>query len=248
MSDRSTAHIVETPLYSLIIRITQLVLALLTLALVGHTVNYSTGGAAGVALTGYAGAVVQAEIAPASFVIFCCVWTFLVNGYLIGTTLWLPVAYNMWAQLSAEIVTIIFWLSGWASLAAWVSARADSARQAQEYADNAARQGYSSGEYKNFFTAWATAAAGAAFGAIIWVLFIVNFVIFCLSLQRHRNDPANANNRFGVAEKGQNHELNQVPPQQQQQYPQQTQTPAPYVQPTPPPQQWQQSPPPQQQY
>jgi hypothetical protein len=233
-------------MYSLIIRIVQLVLALLTLGLVGHSVNYWTGGQYGVALSGYAGAIVQAEIAPASFVIFCCVWTFLVNGYLVGTTLWLPVAYNMWAQLSAEAVTVIFWLAGWASLASYVSSKADYARSAVDFPEGTPDKYKTEGN--KYFTAWATAASGAAFGAIIWVLFIVTFVTFCLSLHRHRNDPANANNRFGVAEKGQNHELNQVPPQQQQQYPQQTQTPAPYVQPTPPPQQWQQSPPPQQQY
>ncbi|KAF8463283.1 hypothetical protein BDZ91DRAFT_731913 [Kalaharituber pfeilii] len=147
----------------------------------------------------------------------------------------------MWGHLVLEIVTTIFWLGGWASLAAWSSANSI-------YFEHVKGKTYSK---------WATTAAGAAFGAVMWVLWIVTFVTFAMRLHRHRHDPQNQHlSQFGFPEKGQNHEMNRVQgvqstPQQYPQptqtpvYPESTPTPVQYVQ-GPPPPQWQQSPPPQQ--
>jgi len=229
MSDRSTAHVVPVPGYITIIRVVQFVLSVVVLGLVGNTIS-------GVNKY-YDASRLSNELEPLSFLIFCCVWTWLVIAYLIVTPLALPVAYNMWAQLALEAISWIFWLAGFASTASFASDWAP----------------YFEGSKGKIFGYWASAAAGAAMGALVWILFTVTLVVFSLRLHAYRQDPANAQaGGFGFAEKGESHAMGAVPPQhiqaQQQQpvYPDSAPTPVQYA--TPPPQQWQQSPPPQQQY
>lgn len=233
----STAHIVALPGFVTIIRVVQLLLAVVIMGLVGNTINGANK------LFGNS-QVVRNNTEPLAFVIFCCVWTLLVNAYLLVTPIFLPVAYNMWAHLVLEVVSWIFWLAGWASTASW----------AADWAS------YFDGTTGKVFGYWGSSAAGAAMGAIMWVLFTVTLVFFCLRLNAHRKDPNNAHlNSLGFAEKGgESHQMGavqqQVPVQQQmpvqQQYPDSTApTPVQTYVATPPPQQWQQSPPPQgQQY
>ncbi|KAF8416689.1 hypothetical protein EV426DRAFT_625652 [Tirmania nivea] len=218
----STAHIVALPGFVSIIRIVQLVLTLVILGLIGNTLNGFTGG------TG-----ITLGVEPLAFMIFCCVWTLLVNAYLLATPIFLPAAYNMWAHLGLEAIAWIFWLSGWAATASWASLWS----------------AYS--EYSGkIYSYWATAAAGAAMGAIMWILYTVTLVFFCLRLHAHRADPNNAHlSGLGLAEKGgETHPMGAVQQHQQQVvYSPSESAPTPvqtYVA-TPPPQQWQQSPPPQ---
>lgn len=82
------------------------------------------------------------------------VWTWLVTAYLILTPLLLPVAYNMWAHLVLEVLSWLFWLSGFASAASWAST----------WASNFSGTGVD----KKVFSYWATAAACAGLGAIMW--------------------------------------------------------------------------------
>jgi len=223
----STSHIVELPFFVTIIRIAQLVLTIIILGLAGNTINGLTGGS---------GATFGLE--PLGFTIFCCVWTLLVNAYLLATPIFLPVAYNMWGHLALEALSWLFWLSGFASTASWASARSGWG--------NDSFLGYPS-SYKSY---WATAAAAAGMGAIMWILYTVTLVFFCLRLHSHRTDPNNAHlSSLGLAEKGgEGHQMGAVQHQQQQQvvYPPSEAAPTPVQQyvATPPPQQWQQSPPP----
>lgn len=239
MTDSKTAHIVETPQYFFFIRIAQFILSIVILGLVGYTIDYYGGGRRTYGLE------------ELGFMVFCCVWTWLVIAYVFITTLWLPVAYNMWGQLAAEVLATLFWFCAWAATAAWV-------------ADLAPAYDGAPAKLKK---PWSTAAAGTGLGALIWVLFMITTVTFCLRLNRHRKDPANAHlSKLGL-QMNEKHELGHVagapvaPAQQpqvyqapevvhQQQYvPTPSQTPVQYpgVQPTPPPQGWSQSPPPQQQ-
>lgn len=215
----STAHIVAVPGFVTIIRIAQLVLTIVIIGLAGNTI------------TGW-GKVTTLAVEPLAFLIFCCVWTLLLNAYLLVTPAFLPVAYNMWAHLALEAIAWIFWLSGWAATASWAST--------WSMFQNATGKDYSY---------WATGAAAAAMGAIMWVLYTVTLVFFCIELHKHRNDPNNAHlSSLGFAEKGgETHQMGVVQQQQQQAvYPPSESAPTPvqtYVA-TPPPQQWQQSPPP----
>jgi len=184
-----------------------------------------------------------------AFFIFCCVWTWLVEAYLIVTPLFLEIAYNMWAHLAAEILLCIFWLCGFAALAATVGDTSKSYSNLHKYIQQS--QQYYTGsaldEAKKSYSRWQAAAAASGFGAIIWILVTISVVVFCISLHKHRTSNPDLN-AFGLAEKGQTHEMGNVQqaplPQQQipQQYPQPTETPVQYT--SPPPQQWQQSPPP----
>jgi len=237
--DRSTAHIVPVPGYVTIIRVVQVVMSIMVLGLAGNTISGITK------YFGGAGAIGGIATEPLSFLVFCCVWTWLVCAYLIATPLVLPVAYNMWAHLALEVVSWVFWLAGFASTASWAS-------------DYAHGKEYLGPLYKY----WATSAAAAAFGALIWITFFVTLVVFSLRLHAWRNDPTNAQaGGLGLAEKGgESHQMGVVPPQhvpapqqiQSPVYQDQAPTPVQYANTptpvqytnTPPPQQWQQSPPP----
>lgn len=241
MSDRSTAHIVPVPGYVTILRIVEIVLSILVLALAANTID-------GFSKVLQSTAATSAATEPLGFIVFCCIWTWLVNAYLIATPLYMPVAYNMWAHLALEIISWIFWLAGWASTASWA---ADWAK-------------WFDGATGKVLGRWATGAAAAGLGALIWIIVTVTLVVFALRLKAFREDPANPHaSGLGLAEKGgESHQMGSVPPQHvpaQQQtpvYPDSTSTtPVQYGAPTPvqygntpPPQQWQQSPPPQQQY
>jgi len=246
----SDAHIVALPSYVFILRIVTIVLSIIVLGLAAFSLGQSTS-TTNSSLSGYYGYYASNVIlngANVAFFIFCCVWLWLVEAYLILTPLFLHIAYNMWAHLAAEILLCVFWLCGFAALAATVSDTANS------YSDlhksiQAAQQfpGADVSGDKKAYSQWQAAAAAAGFGAIIWVLVTVTVVVFCISLHKHRTSNPDLN-AFGLAEKGQTHEMGNVqqapPPQQQipQQYPQPTETPVQYT--SPPPQQWQQSPPP----
>jgi len=228
------------PAYITIIRIVQVVLSILVLGLVGNTLS---------GLNKYLGSYAVTLVAEAlAFMVFCCVWTWLVVAYLLVTPLYFPVAYNVWAHLALEVISWIFWLAGFASTASWAS----------EHSELGNKNLY----IKKINGYWATSAAGAAFGALIWITFFVTLVVFCLRFNAWRTDPANAQaGGLGFAEKGhgESHQMGVVPPQhvsapqpsQTPVYQDQAPTPVQYASATPvqytntpPPQQWQQSPPP----
>jgi hypothetical protein len=231
MSDATTAHIVPLPSFVFFIRIFTTVLSIVILGLAGYTLNKLKGEDGGF------GAAIGYNLDPIGFIVFSCVWTWLVNAYLIVTPLWFPAAYNMWGHLFADVTATLFWLAGFAAVADWASKWKKAFTLGSFFGGSSEPAPY-----------WKTAAAAAGLGAIMWILFLIITVVFVLRLMKHRNDPANAHlSSLGFsAEKG-GHELGNV--QQPQQYPQQAATPVQYpVQQTPPPQGWAQSPPPAQQY
>lgn len=227
----STAHIIELPAFVPIIRITQLVLSIVILGLAGNTINGLNGG------TG-----LTLGLEPLAFMVFCCVWTLLINTYLLATLILIPVAYNMWVHLAVEAIAWIFWLSAWAATASWASTWSI-------YSD-----------YTEIYSYWATAAAAAGMGTIMWIMYTVTLVFFCLKLynQRFGSNPNAQAGGLEVAEMGgleatekvgESHPMGAVQ-QQQVVYPASDSAPTPvstYAV-SPPPQQWQQSPPPQQLY
>ncbi|KAI5805351.1 hypothetical protein DFH27DRAFT_550729 [Peziza echinospora] len=220
MSDAKLAHIVPLPSFVFFIRVFTTVLSIVILGLVGYTLNKGTG-------KGIVSAS-DAQLDPIAFVVFAVVWTWLVNAYLIVTPLWFPVAYNMWGHLFGDVTATLFWLAGFAAAGDWASSKK------RWYVDFEG----------NTLTMWKTAAAASGLGAIMWICFLIITVVYILRLHRFRNDPANQHlSPFGFSGEKGGHELGHV--QQQQQYPQQSDTPVQYpVQPTPPPQGWAQSPPP----
>ncbi|KAF8453924.1 hypothetical protein BGX38DRAFT_1141216 [Terfezia claveryi] len=218
-----TAHIIELPPFVPIIRIAQLILSIVIIGLAGNTLNGFNGG------TGF-----TLGLEPLAFMIFCCVWTLVINAYLLATLILIPAAYNMWVHLAVEAIAWIFWLSAWAATASWASTWSF-------YSDYSGK----------VYSYWATAAAAAAMGTIMWVMYTVTLAFFCLKLYKQRFG-SDANAHMGgieAAEKGgESHPMGAVQ-QQQVVYPPSDSAPTPvqYAA-SPPPQQWQQSPQPQQQY
>jgi len=262
----SDAHIVALPSFVFILRIVTIVLSIIVLGLAAFALdltksdlgisNSNSGSGSGsvnnVDLSGWGiGKREWRNYNPflngdnVAFFIFCCVWTWLVEAYVILTPLFLQIAYNMWGHLAAEILLCVFWLCGFAALGATVSDTSDYYSQVHKEISHS--NGADVSDLKKIYSKWQSAAAATGLGAIIWILVTITVVVFCIRLHKHRTSNPDLN-AFGLAEKGQTHEMGNVQqaplPQQQipQQYPQPTETPVQYT--SPPPQQWQQSPPP----
>lgn len=228
--DRS--HIPPTPVWIAIIRVVQLLFALLTLILVAVGASYFGSSWASVGITAFTFALTLIHI-----------------GWLAISILLFPIAYNYWAQLGVEIGSVVFWLASWASLAADGSAlglvptyRVPGQAQASE---------------SKYNTAAGCIKGAAGVGALTWLLFVATLVFFVISLVQYRKAKAPAAGTTGpeAGEPKPGHELSQVPQQaaygQPDPYgnqipPQQPQTgyvqPGQYDQQIPPQQQYQQQP------
>lgn len=53
------------------------------------------------------------------FLLFCSIWTLLVVAYLVVAPLHFPALAHKFAILGVEVVTVIFWFSGWIAVAAF---------------------------------------------------------------------------------------------------------------------------------
>jgi len=100
-------HYVDVPPYISIIRIVQGGLSVLLLALVCYPTSVWTTS------------VTNAPDALA-FNLFTAIWTFLVLGYAIAVPLKAPKYWNKWASIGLEIVTWVFWLAAFATMADFV--------------------------------------------------------------------------------------------------------------------------------
>jgi hypothetical protein len=153
------------PAWLLYIKIAILVLALIILGLAAYSISLF-GQYAG--LLGGSGA--------GGLLIFVTIKTFIVFGGIVAIEIWAPQYFYRVIALIAYILSIIFWLSGWA----WAASSASFWLTSYCYlgacvspSDYAKAEG-------------GALAAAAALGAVAWILSIVNLYFFvkaCL------NDP-----------------------------------------------------------
>jgi len=162
------AHIPYQPFWLFIIRGVQLLLALIIMALSAY---------AGSGFLFYAGDGIG---------IFSFIWTLLFICYIEITTFWYPIAYNKYAHLVLECLSVIFWLSTFASLAV-VAAAWD-----WGYGLVGTCYGYYSCKLKlkardyNYDGPANATKAAAALGAIEWVLFCGTLITYGIYLHRNR--------------------------------------------------------------
>jgi uncharacterized membrane protein YtjA (UPF0391 family) len=168
---------VPQPKWILFVRAARALLAVVVLGLCAYTIQIIP--------------MVQAQ-----FNIFVAIFTFLVTVYIFVAEIPAPQAYNKWAILALEIMTLIFWLAGFASLAA-LAANIDACLDmAAEYGTicYAYRRSYDKrslnkrvvwdGETAREWYAGFAAAAGMA--SICFILSIVILAIFCMAIHRQR--------------------------------------------------------------
>ncbi|EJT76483.1 hypothetical protein GGTG_06402 [Gaeumannomyces tritici R3-111a-1] len=223
--DRS--HVPPTPIWIAIIRVVQLLFALLTLILVAVGASYFGSSWASVGIAAFTFALTLIHI-----------------GWLAISILAFPIAYNYWAQLGVEIACVIFWLATWASLAADGSALGT----VRGYRD-AAQYNTAAGCIKG-------AAGVGALTWLLFVATLVFFVISLIQYRKAKA-PAAGTTGPEAGEPKPGHELSQVSQQPQAAYaqpdqygqqvpPQHGQTgyvePNQYGQQIPPQQQYQQQP------
>ncbi|KAI9757328.1 MAG: hypothetical protein M1815_001414 [Lichina confinis] len=128
--------------------------------------------------------------------VFAAVFTFLVTVYIFVSEISVPKAYNRWLLLALEILSLIFWLSAFASLAA-LAANADACfDMAESYRGVVCtrRRRYRKRSLEKRGQVWdlktarewyAVMAAASGIGAIIFVICIILLTVFCRALQRH---------------------------------------------------------------
>lgn len=153
------------PAWLLFVKIAILVLALAVLCASAYAISLF-GTYAG--LIGASGA--------GGLLIFVTIKTFIVFGGIVAIEIWAPQYFYRVIALIAYILSIIFWLSGWA----WAASSASFWLQSYCYFGTCVSpSGYAKAE-------GSALAAAAALGAVAWILSIVNLYFFvraCL------NDP-----------------------------------------------------------
>ncbi|KAI3329405.1 hypothetical protein HD806DRAFT_285335 [Xylariaceae sp. AK1471] len=107
------------------------------------------------------------------FLLFASIWTWLVYGGALAIGRYVPQFYYRAGFLIGYILTVIFWLTGWAWAAAWAAYILSF--------DN-----YDS--YDNIRGAWKafgqSIAACAGLGALVWVLCVIALAVFCWACMR----------------------------------------------------------------
>ncbi|KAF8245394.1 hypothetical protein K440DRAFT_603822 [Wilcoxina mikolae CBS 423.85] len=197
MANIDASHYVPQPPFLFFLRIAQLVLSLIVLALTAYSMsqlgNYFINGAFG-------------------YAIFCCIYTFAGVGYLLLAERMFINIWQRYVALLLDVFGVIFWLSAWGSLAGW-AALYDFANHTIYGTDayNKSRSAY--------LAAWRCTAASAALGALVWVMYFVALVTYSIALHRYRR-AARENQQTGVpvqVEGKSTHEMNNVPVYGQQQ-------------------------------
>ncbi|TGJ80742.1 hypothetical protein E0Z10_g8027 [Xylaria hypoxylon] len=107
------------------------------------------------------------------FLLFVTIWTWLVYGGMLATQYYAPQFYYRIVVLVGQILSAIFWISGWAWAASWAAYILSF--------DNYNSYDRIRGSWKAFGQ---TTAACAGIGALIWVLSIVALVAFCSACTR----------------------------------------------------------------
>ncbi|KAH8593821.1 hypothetical protein B0O99DRAFT_688258 [Bisporella sp. PMI_857] len=245
------AHIPALPFWVAIIRVFQLLLAVVVLgcsAYAYHTFN-------GDEISGYT------DIFRAySFSFFAFSWTILFILYIFVTPLFLPKFYLYWAHIVLEALTLLWWMVTFALFAdmiqsSWWKYYESLIDSASQLEDTAQDYGYSYGSNSaidSFKAAIGTTKAALALSVINWVLFIVTLVALSIYVNKHRKEQGESgfagisisrNKQPGDVEAAQQQEkivhqqpveLTNVQQYPQQQYPQQPYPQQPYPQqPTP---------------
>jgi len=70
-----------------------------------------------IGLAGYCVDATNQHYPEAGFLVFTCVWSWLVLAYLLLAPMYAPDLHNRWVVLSLEAVTMIFWFSGFVAQA-----------------------------------------------------------------------------------------------------------------------------------
>ncbi|PWW76197.1 hypothetical protein C7212DRAFT_279134 [Tuber magnatum] len=169
-------HVVEQPPWLKFIRIAQVSLALLILALAAFALSAIPYGN---------------TFGTFGFNIFTCIFTFVVGSYLLLTPIKAPHLYNCWAALVLEIFGVIFWLSAFATLASWASLGLLTIDNIfdSDYFEEQKKEAEE--RYARYQAGWRCAGAAAGLGGIVWILFMITLITYSIFLHRHRKNPEN---------------------------------------------------------
>ncbi|KAI8953766.1 hypothetical protein F4801DRAFT_83460 [Xylaria longipes] len=121
------------------------------------------------------------ESGAPGFLLFVSIWTWLIYGIMLAIGHYAPQFYYRIVVIVGQLLSVIFWITGWAWAASWASYTLSF--------DN-----YS--PYDSIRGAWMafgkTVAACAGIGAGVWVLCIIALVVFCSACRRSSTSaPAN---------------------------------------------------------
>jgi len=196
------SHIPRQPFWLLIVRGVQVLLSIIILGLSAY---------AGSGYYFYAGFGIG---------IFSFIWTILFIAYIEISTFWFPVAYNKYAQLVLECLSVIFWLSTFAALAVVAAAWgiADDITTCSVY-DTYCYKFRARNIVANYGSLGGATKGAAALGAIEWALFIGTLISFGIYLHRHRREQHAASGFQGAATTNvEEHKMGPVVNQQQVPY------------------------------
>ncbi|KAG0134856.1 hypothetical protein HOY82DRAFT_583896 [Tuber indicum] len=172
MNSYTAQHVVDQPPWLKFVRVAQVSLSVLILALAAFALSAIPYGN---------------TFGTFGFNIFTCLFTFIVGAYLLVTPLRAPKLYNCWAALVLEIFGVIFWLSAFATLASWASL----GLLTVDYLDNITKEAEE--RYARYRAGWRCAGAAAGLGGIVWILFMITLITYSIFLHRHRKNPGNKN-------------------------------------------------------
>lgn len=221
MSNQRVAGREHIPIYPkgfIALRIVQLVLALIILALAAY----------GVALVAFDGDI---------FIMVVALMTMIVTIYYIVCEFGAPAIYNYWAVLALDIFLLVMWIASFGLLASEVAA----IFAVTTYYDYWSGSYYSSNGLSKTGRTWASCLAGAAgLGGLEFALFIASLAIHGVMMHRHRSaglhctpvDPNAPAPPVGGGATDAKHEMQfqtpaVYPHQQQYAVPQHTQSPPP---------------------
>ncbi|KAI5840635.1 hypothetical protein BZA05DRAFT_454423 [Tricharina praecox] len=165
------AHIVRIPHFLFIMRLVQIFLSVVILALMAFAITQLTN-----------------VFGTFGYNIFCCIYNFIGVGYLLVSVARAPRIWNCWAALVIDIFGVIFWISAWGSLAGWaalgnIAYDSSALDLCRHYSKTDQRK------CNGRKGAWQASAATAGLGAIVWVLFVVHLIVYSIHLHRHRTAP-----------------------------------------------------------
>jgi hypothetical protein len=204
--EQSRANLVEVPPFFFIVKVVQIAISVLVLAL----------AAASIALEGGYG-----FYGGQGYAIFVCIATWITCGWYIASSRFMPNLYHRIPALILEIFLWIWWLSCWTTLAYWASWAALFNADLNIYGYYSVNAGALTG----------VLGVAAALAAINWVLVFTTAVVFIIHLMRFQRNHAPA--AVATTQPAPKYEMQpQQQPQYQQQVPQQQAYPAqqPYVQ------------------
>jgi len=165
--NENVAHIPYQPLWLLIIRGLQLLLAIIILGLCAASgASYVVAAGAGIG-------------------IFSFIWTLIFICYIEITIFWAPTAYNKYVHLVLECLSVVFWLSTFAAVAVLATG--------YSYGYGYYGYGYKRAAIEARYVDVAGCYKGAAaLGAIEWALFVGTLITFGIYLHRQRRSEGEA--------------------------------------------------------